>query len=553
LTAPAAHLMAQVRARAVEAAAAGPPEPPDAALYRRFATTGDRLGYETVYFDRRGRLVALLAAALHGGEPEVHGALGEHLSSVCDEYTWALPAHERYALDGDMRRCVDLFACETAHTLAEAVRLLGDRLPPAVPRRVCAQVRERVLDPLFASGRELPWERFTNNWAAVCAGAAGMAALALGDDPHAVLRRLDAPLRRFLSGFTPDGGCAEGALYWAYGFGYFTYFAEALRERAGIDLLTGEHARLIRAVAAFPAAVDFGGGRCASFSDAAERVAWPTGLLSRLHARLGTPVPEVSGIPDFDADPCHRWAYLSRDLWWTDPAILGGPAPHGTSWLPDLAWVVDRRPLGATTAVFAAKGGHNDEPHNHNDLGSFILALGGEQLLADLGAGEYTADYFDAGRYASLYTSSAGHSVPVVAGREQRTGAAARARVIAVDRHPDGVDLALDLSTAYGEDVAVRRHFVWRAGGTLALRDAASVPLEEIFISRRCPTLGAGAATWSGAAGAATLHFPGGGWRAAVEAVPAVDHEGRPETVYRLRLRGGGPGEHAFRFALSAG
>ena len=35
----------------------------------------------------------------------------------------------------------------------------------------------------------------------------------------------------FLDGFASDGGCAEGVVYWAYGFGYFTYAADLL-ERA---------------------------------------------------------------------------------------------------------------------------------------------------------------------------------------------------------------------------------------------------------------------------------------------------------------------------------
>lgn len=34
---------------------------------------------------------------------------------------------------------------------------------------------------------------------------------------------------------------------------------------------------------------------------------------------------------------------------------------------------------------FAAKGGDNKEPHNHNDVGNFIVSSGGRQLIADNG------------------------------------------------------------------------------------------------------------------------------------------------------------------------
>lgn len=42
----------------------------------------------------------------------------------------------------------------------------------------------------------------------------------------------------------------------------------------------------------------------------------------------------------------------------------------------------------------AFKGGNNDEPHNHNDIGSFLLTVEGEVFLTDLGCGEYTKEYF---------------------------------------------------------------------------------------------------------------------------------------------------------------
>lgn len=54
----------------------------------------------------------------------------------------------------------------------------------------------------------------------------------------------------------------------------------------------------------------------------------------------------------------------------------------------------------------AAKGGNNGEPHNHNDVGSFFYLVGDEMLLTDLGAGEYTKEYFHEGRYRILCNNS---------------------------------------------------------------------------------------------------------------------------------------------------
>jgi hypothetical protein len=550
----AAHLsalVAEVRAVAAEARHESAPQLP-ATEYRRYAETGDRLPYERRYFARRRRLVSLIAEALilGGAQP---GALATELAATCDEYTWALPAHEEHATSRGrgMDQCVDLFAAETAHTLAETVALLGDRLPAPLRQRIRAEVEHRVLGPYFDDPRPQRWESWTNNWAAVCSGAAGMAALALVDDPVRLGRMVDrvkAAMATFTSGFGADGGCAEGVEYWVYGFGYFTYFAEALRERTGEDLLAAEG---IRAIAAFPARVALGGGTYVAFSDSTERPMLPAGLLSRLAERLAVPLcPPTS--PSLHADHCYRWGHLSRTLAWTDPAILDRPLAARTDYLPDLGWVIDR----SEGTAFAAKGGHNDEPHNHNDLGHFVLSAGGESLLTDLGAGEYTKDYFGPARYAALHPSAQGHSVPLLDGRAQRAGRDAAATVLSYWDSATGLDFVLDLTAAY--DVPglrrLRRTFRWRRPDRLTVLDevVADRPMElaELFISRRRPDLSGGAARWSGAG---TITLPVEGWQPAVEELATTDHQGNPEMVYRLRLRRRVPaGESAYHLTFTA-
>ena len=72
---------------------------------------------------------------------------------------------------------------------------------------------------------------------------------------------------------------------------------------------------------------------------------------------------------------------------------------------------------------FVCKGGHNSEPHNHNDVGSFIISKNGKVTFTDPGGGEYTRQYFAADtRYKHLCCSSRGHSVPIINGCEQVIG-----------------------------------------------------------------------------------------------------------------------------------
>lgn len=70
----------------------------------------------------------------------------------------------------------------------------------------------------------------------------------------------------------------------------------------------------------------------------------------------------------------------------------------------------------------ACKGGNNDEPHNHNDIGNFFFLLDKDMMLTDLGAGEYTKQYFSDGRYDILCNNSFGHNVPLIDGKGQKEG-----------------------------------------------------------------------------------------------------------------------------------
>ncbi len=508
--------------REIDAVASDPVLPElSFSLFRQFADSGQRLGYERRYFARRAKLVALAAQAVHRPGAEL-GGLEDALWSVCDEYTWALPSH--------LPCTVDLFAAETAHTLAETLAALGSRLDGRVAERVREEVTRRVFEP-FADPAPFPWEGTRNNWEAVCGGAVGMAALALLDDPGPILARCGKAMGSFLAGYGDDGGCAEGVAYWAYGFGYFVYLAEAL----GGDMLDSPK---VARIAAFPQRVRLSGDAYVPFSDTTTRPSLPAGLLSLLAERFGTAPPAV--VPSFHDDHCYRWAHLSRTLAWYRPGATSAPWERADVF-PDLGWVVAR---GGRYA-FAAKGGHNGEPHNHNDLGHFVLHADGVNVLDDLGAGEYTREYFGPGRYESLHPSSLGHSVPVVDGRAQEAGSDRRAVVLRAESTSEGVVFELDLTGAYDVDGlrSLIRRFDWRHEGRLDVTDELTVdrpmPFEELLVSR---------VDWTSVL---TLDHPG--LAAHTERLETTDHFGRPDTVFRTRLAGQAPaGKSAWRLVFSA-
>jgi hypothetical protein len=523
--------------------------------FKLFETTGTRREYEQPYFARRARLLALTLAAVIDEDDAPLGALEDLLWAICDEYTWCLPAHLGPRGPGAGRlpaeQIVDLFAAETAHALAEVLAMLGPSLNPWLPRRVRAEIERRVFRPLFHDPVHFWWESVPMNWASVCAGASGMAALLLEDDPErlaGMVERCCRAMECFMEGFGPDGGCAEGIGYWQYGFGYYVYFAEMLREytTGALDLLAGD---LVRRVAAFPAGVSLGGESFVNYSDGQSRMTLAPGLVSRLHARLGMPLPDMLHTSGFHDDAAYRWPQVTRTLFWSDRALFGRHTPAGTTLFDHLGWVVDRRRVGEAMLAFSARGGNNGEPHNQNDLGHFIVHIGGESLLADLGAGLYTRQYFGPQRYEHIHNSSAGHSVPLIGGQTQQPGAAYHAALTRYEPHSHGVAMELNLTHAYALPAlgSFTRAFEWtfdaeQNAARLVLTDrfvfdVAPGSLDEMFISLHRPTLEDGRVEWAGQQGRVVLTFDQQQWEAQLEAIDSQDHHARPIIVQRLVLR----------------
>lgn len=187
-------------------------------LYKQFDTTGERKAFERVYFHRRLRLNTFAVLSLLEQDPVYPEALEDVIWAVCDEYTWCLPAHLGGASlhpnrSGEHRRTVDLFAAETAFTLCEITHLLEERLNGAVVSRVRREVRERVLEPFCALSPSYWWETTDMNWAAVCGGSVGAAAMYLIRDDRTlapILHRVLETMRAFLDGFPEDGALSGG-------------------------------------------------------------------------------------------------------------------------------------------------------------------------------------------------------------------------------------------------------------------------------------------------------------------------------------------------------
>lgn len=402
-------------------------------VYDEFRLTGRRLGYERLYFDRRRRLSGTFMMYAARGADYLHELISL-IYAICDEDTWALPAHT--AGSEDIRHEIDLFAAETAMTLTELAYLMGSVLPDTVKSRIDAEVQDRVISVF--ERRRFGWESAEENWSAVCGGSIGMVYL-YNDRP--VPERVMSAMGAYLRGIAPDGACMEGLGYYSYGFGYYVYFAALLKERTGRDILNTE--KVLR-LSRFQSNI-YLGQRAPSYSDSEPDVKPLAGLTNMLSAVFGD-MPAPAAVTARN-DECGRWAHYIRSFLYPAPekTAAEGEAVYDASQI-----YVNRK---NSFSVFV-KGGHNAEPHNHNDIGSFIIADNRRQLLCDLGCGEYTRDYFDdETRYDELCCSSSGHSVPIVDGRAQRSGGQYRCGGFSAGNGR----VRLEIGGAYDADVKITR------------------------------------------------------------------------------------------------
>ncbi|WP_419890792.1 heparinase II/III domain-containing protein [Paenibacillus xylanexedens] len=556
-------------------------------LYRQFSDMGERKAYEEAYFDRRGRLAAVAMLALDTARPDALQALEEMLWDVCGEYTWCLPAHLGMGEVNQVKGNIDLFAAETVHTLAEIVTIHAERLDRLVIERIRSEAERRIFTPLYREQRKFHWQTADHNWSAVCGGCCGMAALLLLEDETKLRETIShtvSCMNAFLSGYGEDGGCAEGIGYWVYGFGYFTYYAEMLREysEGELDLLTGSK---ITAIAAFPLRVHLSGGTYVNYSDSAEQEEIPSGLLSLLASRVGLQIDLPFHIPLLTDDPCHRWAHLLRNVMWSDPAVFGDEGTSGQVErgfiFQNLGWMIVKGSLdspdtkrmygGPLQVAISIKGGHNDEPHNHNDLGQFIIHCGGENILCDPGAGLYSQAYFAPGREQLFHISSSGHNVPLIEGQEQSSGRQAQAHVLEAKLAEGGGELiaGMDLTSAYPGAVSLARYtrqfhwkmasdgskdraellvidrFQWKSRMVSSAEpfssaddsDAGCSSVVERWMSRVQPeVVKSGNLRWQGAHGAIHMTYDANQWKILTEKLDTVDHDNVPVTFYRTSL-----------------
>ena len=126
----------------------------------------------------------------------------------------------------------------------------------------------------------------------------------------------------------------------------------------------------------------------------------------------------------------------------------------------------------------AAKGGHNDENHNHNDVGSFIVYKNGKRMLIDPGTGMYTKAHFNGEERYTIWTHrSLYHNLPIINGGEQKCGRECAARDTKCTLTAQKASFSCDIAKAYKNKEEIKK---WQRDIELC-RECESITLIEVF------------------------------------------------------------------------
>jgi len=503
-----------------------------------FARNGNRCDYEKYHFDRRSRVAALALAECVEGKGRFVDELVNGLWATLEESYWGLPAHlgmqrAGAGLPDIAEPTVDLFAAETGALVAWVHYLLRPALhaiSPLLPRRCELEVQRRILTPCLARD-DFWWSGFVargrpvNNWNPWINSNWLAAALLLeGDETRrlAAVQKCLRSLDHFVKDYPPDGGCDEGPGYWGRAAASLFDCLVLLRSAtSGAHDVFGEP--LIGEMGRYIYRLHVGESWFVNFADASALAAPEGGLVFRFGEAIGD-----APMRDFSAWLHHRhWAAganvkpriysLGRALadlaaWSRLPATAAPPLP-ACSWLPGLQVLAVRDQAGSTAGLFlAAKGGHNAESHNHNDVGHFVIFVDGCPLLVDAGVEVYTRKTFSAERYDIWTMQSAWHNLPTVNGVQQSPGRDFAARDVVYGETPDGSQLAMELAGAYPAAAGVvswRRTLTLERGKAISVHDEyrlaqATAPLRLHLLSVSPVTLAPGQLRY------AAIDLPGG-------------------------------------------
>lgn len=492
-----------------------------ATAYLAFEREGDRTAMERIEGANRGAFIGLILAELAEGKGRFIDQLLDGAWFASEQTSWVLSAHQpsqrtKRALPDGREHIIDLAGGRFGAIMALAwhfFRAEFDKVDPSVSAAMERAVKRNILDPYLDEDefRAHWWmgrgnkEGILNNWTPWCVSDVTLAFLLMEKDQERLDRALGYSMYavdRFLDYIQKDGACEEGPGYWNAAAGKTFDLLQMLYDASGgaFDLTSEPR---IRRYGEFITRSYIGNGWVVNFADGAAKASSPAGLIWNYGHQLRSRELEDFGLysmadrrkgcfraPGFVGNDAYRAVESVRfnaDIHAAVDSlnarvaassldeVLAGlrAAVPATTWYPETELCYLRNASGW---FLGAKGGYNNESHNHNDIGTCILFIRDTPVLVDAGVGTYTRETFGAGRYEIWSMQCDWHNLPMPGGVPQLFGAGFRARNVACDERKG--TFSLDLTGAYPEMADLRS---LTRSYRLAMKDTPSLAITDSY------------------------------------------------------------------------
>jgi hypothetical protein len=424
--------------------------------YLDFSKVGSRQRGEKMMGARENVIPALVYAECLENKGRFLPTLNQVLRANANDPTWTLPAHDASLTSyHGTDYTVDLNSSKFGYRLSETVYLLGDKLDPAVRGLILKRLEQRIFEPFrrtVATGRPCFWlgskkNRETNNWNPVClSGVLGSALAVIADKSERAFYVAAAEhySQYYLNSFTADGYCSEGGGYWGFGFSHYALMREQLVEATGgkIDLFIDPH---VVPCVLYAIRIRIGPSVVPPFADCRFGTKTDPNVLAYCSQALGLnlPLPAYSG---YGLGDCLGEANV------TPCAVKGQVSSAGDEALRFYftnATVLACRPSHEGGVGVGIKAGGNGS-HSHNDIGSYEIAIGDDEVTGDPGGPLfYRKDTFGPHRFDNKLLNSYGHPVPVIGGKLQIDATKAKPVVLSTSFSADHDQFVINMAPAY--------------------------------------------------------------------------------------------------------
>lgn len=445
-----------------------------ATAYLEYERSGDRNVMQGPNSANFSAFSALVMAELAEGKGRFIDQIINGVFFECERTSWALSAHlpaqySKRTLPDHTEQIIDLASAEQGAFLSWVYYFFHpefDKVNPIISKRLYSELYNKVILP-YRNETRFWWmalgsySGLVNNWNPWCNSNVLQCLLLLENDTAQLGRDIYKSMLsvdQFINFVRADGACEEGPSYWGHAAGKLYEYLQLLYWATGgkISLFENE---MIRNMGEYISRSYVGNDWVVNFADASARFSGEPGVIYRYGKAMNS--PEMTQFASYLVSRGNSSLIYGVDLFRSlesvryDRELRATEAVHNTpeyTIYPETQFYYFKN---KKRFFVAAKGGHNAESHNHNDVGTFSLYFQETPIVIDAGVGTYTRQTFGPERY-SIWTMQSGyHNLPVINGTEQKNGAEYKAKE--VNANPARKSVTIDISGAYPAEAQVKK------------------------------------------------------------------------------------------------